>query len=788
MSHSFSFFPFSLERDRALVSLSLTLGACAMLTGCGGQDFGGLQRNLNGDIGTGYNTSLAATNGAGSQDSAVGRGSYAMIETSFRLPSVPGDPFDYEKVDVQVTLRKPGGGTVDVPAFYDGDRTWRARYTPIASGTYAVATVRLNKEIAHEENLTPKDWNVKGEPEPGFVRIDRGDHMRFLFDNGARYYPIGHNQAWSSQNIPSTPDLFAKMHAVGENWSRVWMTAWDGKNLDWPSSGKAAPTGALDLAAAKKWDQVVQGAEKNGIYFQMVLQHHGQYSTTVDPNWNDNPYSVKNGGFLTSPTAFFNDPRARALTRRKLRYILARWGYSPNIMAFELFNEVEGTDAAHANRFDDIALWHREMSLFLKQYDLNRHLITTSALPADNPVWDTVDYLQVHAYPPDVITALGEADLSGARKLNKPVFVGEFGASGLQDPEGTALHAGLWAGMMRWPSGAPEYWDWENVQKHDLYHEFLSPSLFVAASGLSEHGGLTSLDLTVQTDQRADLRFGPGGGFTKSVQNEFVVGSGGAPPGFDKYPSYLQGTNHRDMMPRPLTLQVNYPQAGTFVVTIDQVATAGGHLRVGVDGKTIERDFLAGTKEQAPAADQSVLQIDVPQGLHTLTIENSGKDWVHVSRLTLGHYGTAMGAIGRAGRDFLAAWVYHRANIDAPLAQEAELKPAAGTLELPPLQAGRYRATWWDTNKGAPVDETDLRITSERSTRAGETRVATEQEHGTKGSSGPSAAAAQNLIVPPFKRDIALYVVKLGSRPASGKNKKVNLGKQQTTFPSRNAL
>ncbi len=117
----------------------------AMLAGCGGgaQDYGGLTRSLGGDVGNSYSGSLAGRYGNGEQDgngipvNALERGAYPRIETSFELSSLPGDPFDYEKVNVQVTLRKPDGGTVQIPAFFDGGKTWRMRFTPTRPGTYA---------------------------------------------------------------------------------------------------------------------------------------------------------------------------------------------------------------------------------------------------------------------------------------------------------------------------------------------------------------------------------------------------------------------------------------------------------------------------------------------------------------------------------------------------------------------------------------------------------------------------------------------------------------------------
>jgi hypothetical protein len=747
---------------RVLLNIAV-LPLAALLTGCGGaQDFGGFSRSLGGDIGTSYNTSLNSRYNGNNSQPAVGRGTYPMIETSFELASVPGDPFDYEKVNVQVTLRKPDGGTADVPAFFDGGTTWRMRYTPAASGQYAVVGVKLNRETTHEEKLEKKEWTVNGDPQPGFVRIDRSDHSRFVFDNGSRYYPLGHNQAWQSDGLPNIPTLFGKMHAAGENWSRVWMAAWDGLNLDWSEGGKSVKPGGIDLEAAKRWDAIVQAAEKNDIYFQMTLQHHGQYasksgyknSSNVDPNWESNPYSEKNGGFLRSPDEFFTNPQARALTKRKLYYILARWGYSPNIMAFELFNEVENTDAAKGRLFDDIAMWHKEMTLFLRQFDNYRHLVTTSAalgMPLDNPVWQPVDYIQTHLYPPDIVTALSNPALLDAKKLDKPDFIGEFGPSGLNDADGVQLHNGLWTSLMRSAAGAAQYWSWDEVEKHDLYSHFKAANGFLTASGLANQSGLASVTPTVESSQKGDLRFGPGGGWGNATQNEFVVGTTGTPAGIGAFPAYLQGQAHREMMPKPLTFQVSYTQPGTFSVTVGQIAKSGANLKVSMDGKAAEREYAAGSSDYMPKAEQETLTVDVPAGAHTLTVENTGKDWVVVRRFSFSNYAPALGALGRVGKEFAAAWVYHRGSLDAPA--DRELTPATGRLSLAGLQKGRYRATWWDTRAGKMLDSTDLAVAD--------------------------AKTSVVLNTPPVTRDAALYVVKAGTpTPGSLKGRKTSVARE----------
>ncbi len=742
----------NLFRYRYAAALPLAV----LLTGCGGgaQDYGGLTRSLGGDIGNSYNGSLSGRyrnqDNSNAPGNALERGAYPKLETSFELASVPGDPFDYEKVNVQVTLKKADGGTVEVPAFFDGGKTWRMRFTPTRPGPYSVVGVKLNKETAHEEKLEKKEWTVSGDPKPGFVRIDPGDHNRFVFDSGTRYLPLGHNQPWHSSGLPEIPELFGKMHTAGENWSRVWMSHWDGKNLDWPEKGKPEKVGQIDLTAAKKWDGIVEAAEKNDIYFQMVLQHHGQYSSAsgyrfshnVNPNWEANPYNVKNGGFLKAPEDFFTDPTARVLTKRKLYYILSRWGYSPNILALELFNEVEGTDAAQGKLWDDIALWHREMSLFLRQFDGNRHLLTTSSAPAiatDSPIWETVDYTQTHVYPNDLLTALGAPEATtGKKKADKPGFVGEFGPKALND-DGAGLHVGLWAGLMSGRAGAPQYWDWETVEKQNLYSHFQAASGFITASGLAAKGGLTSVSPSVETSQRAALRFAPGGGFAAATENEFIVGATGVPAGMDHFPNFIQGQAHRDMMPKPLTLQVSFTQPGAFSVAVEKISKSGAHLRLAVDGKPTERDFPASPADYTPKSDAATLSVEVPAGAHTVTIENTGQDWFTVRQFALDNYAPALAAKARVGKDYAVAWVYHRSNVDAPLHQAEDTHGVSGHVQLAGLQAGRYRATWWDTYAGKSLDETDVSIANVKD--------------------------GLSLATPPITRDVALYVVKAGTPP-----------------------
>ncbi len=688
--------------------LCLFIPMAVTLSGCGGAAFGSMQQGLGGDIAPGYNTPLTTT-APRSVFNAVPTGTYPMIQTSFKLSTVPGNPYDYKQVLVEVNLQKPDGSKINVPAFYDGDNTWMMRYTPLEKGNYSVANVTLNAQSAHDTDLKPTSWTVNGSESPGFVRIDKSDPRRFVFDNGQKYYPLGQDQAWRSTGLPSIPHIFVKMHEAGENWARVWMDYWDGKCLFW-----GVKPGQINLDAANQWDKIIDAAQKNDIYVQMTLFHHGEFSSMVNPNWPDNPWNVKNGGFLTTPVDFFTNSRAHHLTKQILFYVLSRWGYSPNVMSYELFNEVQFTNAGRDGDWADIAQWHAEMATFIKQHDLYRHLITTSSapdVPLNSPIWNSVDYVQVHDYPPDLLSSIGGLNATGAFQENKPLFIGEFGSTGSKAPVGTGMHVGLWAGIMRFPAGAPEYWSWDNVQNNNLYSQYAAVAEFLKASALEEQTGLRNTSPTVTTTVSAPLSFSPGGGFSASKINTFTLKHSGLPKGISSYPTYLQGQSHRSMMPSPLTLKLNCIHPTTVTLQIGEVSASGATVEMSSDGAASGQDFTsrnysAESKNYSPATSDSMLTLQLNPGDHTVEIQNIGSDWATIKQISVSDYVPALAVYARTGNNYAAGWVYSRLQSSSAGAASG----ISGSMAIPQLKPGDYTITWWNTYTGEPVSTAKITV------------------------------------------------------------------------------
>jgi hypothetical protein len=622
---------------------------------------------------------------------------YRSIEASFQITGLASDPFDYAVTDVRVSILQPDATTITLPVFFDGGTTWRVRHTPMLPGAYVVTATTLNGSPVAVSNLNPASWLVAGDPiSAGIVRRDPANASRFITSNGRRYFPFGHNLAWDVNGTTNVVSMLARLGAAGETWSRIWMDDWDGKNLEWPRGGAF---GQYNLTVAQKWDSIINAAEQAGVAFQMTLNYHGQYSTTVDPEWNSNPYNSANGGFLTNATQFFTDTTAKALVKRKLRYVIARWGYSPAIMAWELFNEVQFTDAAQNGQWSIVGAWHDEMAQFIRSQDPWQHLVATSS-QLDQPIWNQCDFYSHHDYPSDLISALRDpAGVPNGQPI-KPVFGGESGS----DPTFYyGLHAPLWAGLMGAQSGAAEPWYWDRIDAENGYGLMRATADYIRRSGIGDQDTLIKTAPHVTCAQNSALVFSFGGSWGNTVQDAFTVGEV-APNGVGTAPSFLQGDFHRTMTPNGYTFQVNYPQTGTFSVQIVTIARSGAGLRVTVDATTTNTIMFPATASDI--ATNYTMTVAVPAGTHTIKLWNPGLDWVNLGNLSLSPYVPILGAYQIGNTDFAALWLWHRTNIYNPSAASS----VGGSFPLSGLSPGTYNGAWWDTFAGGTISNFNFSV------------------------------------------------------------------------------
>ncbi|MFA5339014.1 MAG: sugar-binding protein [Candidatus Omnitrophota bacterium] len=418
---------------------------------------------------------------------------YDKFELTVDLKAAFKNPFDPEEADLSAAFTSPGGETFIVPGFlysakFGADNNyvepvWKIRFTPMREGEWRY-TVRL-KTPAGEDKTGAASFKCAASPLKGFVRVSKKDPIYFEYDNGEFYYPLGENVCWAS--LPGYKKYFTEMKKAGDNWSRVWMCNWE-VGIEWAKGKDYRGLGEYSLKKAEKLDGIINLAKENGIFFQLVLNHHGQLSTKVNPQWNENPYNIKNGGPCGKPQDFFTNASAKKYFKNRMRYIVARWGYSPNIMAWELWNELTFIDDLN---LDTDAAWHKEMASYIKDTDPNKHLITTSYAGTfhdygfNKKLWELpeIDYTQFHMYTHEIVSAnMGAYRLMS--QFKKPYFMAEIGTDSsddvdAKDLDGAYIHAAIWSEYMLACGGNAMPWWWDKyIHPKKLYYHWAALSAF----------------------------------------------------------------------------------------------------------------------------------------------------------------------------------------------------------------------------------------------------------------------------------------------------------------------
>ncbi len=644
-------------------------------------------------------------------------GLYEKFEITFELTENYQNPFDPHEADVQAHFLSPSGKKIFIPAFWFQDYrralvngfetlgpvagpVWKARFAPQEPGTYIYfLAVKDKNGQAQSDSAT---FHVLLLPARGFIRVNPDARSHLRFDNQEYYFPRGHNVAWMNEAGTFDYDMwFAKMGEAGENWSRIWFTHFfRGQTLEW--FGQHYPgLGRYSLAEAWRWDYYLELARQHGIYLQAVTQHHGQFSKSVDAAWNENPYNARNGGPLAEPEHFFSDAAARELYKRKLRYLVARWGYSPNILAWELFNEVQFTQSYPGSLVQraTVAAWHQAMANYLKTIDPWQHLITTSARLEDDLIWNlpVLDLVQIHYYGGDPAGNVNRL-VAQMRRFNKPVIAGESGVNAgpdflqLFDPQGLHVQDLVWGVSMAASGAMPWWWD-QYLHPNDLYRHYSvvrdywrEEDLFrknVQAATFEVTGGASSEGvLTLMPSYRNDL-FPP---------TEIIIAANRPISQWENFSPYLPAAN-AGAAQRTFTLHVQTKFEGRFLLHVrDFSPVAQPAVEIHVDDQPVILHL------DSTSSSHKIFSASLPAGKHAITVRNNGAAEIEIAYLQFTGWGNAAAeAFGLAGPQQAFAWVRDTRLVFG--------QPAPGSLRgvkvrAPQVQAGRYEVEFWHPQSG----------------------------------------------------------------------------------------
>lgn len=548
---------------------------------------------------------------------------YEMVELQIETDIVAANPFNPEELDLRVAFTAPSGREVEIGAFWyreyrppsailaSGPPSWRARFTPTETGSWTAEARLPARGLASE----PLAFEVVPSENPGFVRVHPEDRRYLAFDDGSFFFPIGLNMAWWSGAGTAPGDYDAWMTpfvANGGNTIRVWMADWS-----FGLEGLDTELGDYTNRLGKAWllDQIFQMAEDRGVYIILVLLNCADLNNWQTNGWNNNPYNAARGGPLDRPEDFATDPAARALLQRKLNYIVNRWGYSPNLLAWEWWNEVNLTPISD----EALIPWLEEMTAYLRERDVNHHLTTNSyAIRYLSPIWNLpeLDIIQRHEYGDQVdaldrdLAARAAADLRALRGSApiKPVLLGEFGFSAANDIDrgetsGIHLHNGLWATTFVGYAGSGMYWYWDvYIAANRLWHHFNSLRQFLDGIDLTRYQPFSPLAIEGPEGSapRADglglrgddvLIWLRSDSYTVQSANQ-ALAEAGAPRTFVYSPPLLEGrvVMIESMVDGDYRVTWYDPQRGTWREPIVHTAR-GGRLVVSVPG--FRRDLAA---------------------------------------------------------------------------------------------------------------------------------------------------------------------------------------------------
>jgi hypothetical protein len=389
------------------------------------------------------------------------------------------NPYLQEEVALDMLVASPSGKSLRLPCFYESGESgkpsrWAARFAPQESGVYRYSFLLSEGQTILSESQ-PQTFEAQASAKPGFLHV-RSD-WTLGFDNGTPFRGIGENIGWESRNNDDSR-FFKALHEradvynydymlpnlarSGANFFRTWICAWN-LPIDYKrrfNNSRYAPSDAFyNPDAVARLDRLLELSDSLGLYIMLTLGSGG--------------YQVREGGVAGSMDEFFTSPKAKERYKNRLRYIVARWGYSSAIAMWEFFNEVDNVQ--HNGRQQpipsaDITQWHDEMSAYLKALDPYAHIVTTSISHRDveglNSV-PSIDINQKHIYNK---TSLIPSEINAYTKAcGKPYIIGEFAyewdwsknfddfASGMD----TDFRRGLWYGLFSPTPVLPLSWWWE---------------------------------------------------------------------------------------------------------------------------------------------------------------------------------------------------------------------------------------------------------------------------------------------------------------------------------------
>jgi hypothetical protein len=704
----------------------------------------------------------------------------------FRVEHAPvaTNCFDPDLIRLDATFTPPSGRSLTVPAFWYQDFScaltngvevltpagapqWRIRFTPTEPGDYTLSLNIQTNGVAAGKPITTR-FNVpvaRAAGQRGYVRVGP-DKRYFETSDGRPLRLVGANVCWGENQGTFNYDVwFGSMRNAGENFARLWMSPW--------FMGLEHMPGRLnnyDLRSAWQLDYVFDLADQNGMYLLLCFDHHGMFQINnknwggSNNFWKTNAYNQINGGPCGKPDDFFTNAQARTIYEKRLRYLIGRYGYSPRLLAWQFFNEIDNVFNTTLNG-DDVVAWHRDLGQWLHAHDPYGHLVTTSLTGgSERPeIWSLpeMDFSVYHSYnesaPGKGAATLGRSFL---KDYGKPMMIEEFGVDArswdiASDPYLRGFRQALWGGALGGSVGTAMSWWWQDIHQDDVYPLYAALNGILRNAGwqdgewtpvdfVSAGGPPTDLARAIPNGEpfNAQLTLNSAWRLQRKLSGQLALADSlAADQASQSLMTYLLGRHDAEYQ-HPYRITAFFGEKAKLVLHVKTVFS-DAELVVRVDGKEVlHTNFVQASGVTTTYRDVNQdFTVDLAPGKRVIEIANdAGADWILIDSLKFeqvlpaefaGGWHFAPEAVGLRGEKKAVLYVYSPWVVYPAGALRYNPPLLAGQIiKLADWPAGKFSARWFDPRTGEAVGTTE----------------------------GTTHDATLTLTVPPFRDDLAVIV------------------------------
>ena len=576
---------------------------------------------------------------------------FDKLEVTFRLIASYANPYDPDDIRVEATITLPDSSTVTVPAFYfepfrpergvaqmmlwvpyesAGAACWKVRFAPPLPGGYSLSLVAVQKD-GRRATCGPVRFTATPSAHPGFVQVSRENPRYFETSaDGGLFWGTGSNVAWTRAGDPGSPhpcyEYYFGKAAGHSNATRVWLCHWawlewtpvvDAPGTNWEGYGGI---GVYNQMIADALDRVFLTAEKNSLRIMLTTEDNNEsMQNGKKDGWAANPYNRVQGGPCDAPGDIFSSPEARRHYRNRLRYILARWGYSTSLWAINSWNDCSNPTPA-------ILDWLREMR------DLT-HQLTDGYRP--------IIYGTNYRYGASALMDYAQAWADAPR--GRPQVRQECHYTDRAEGFAALLGDALWKGLAT-GHAAVMIWPHVLVDKTDSWRVF-EPVMRAAQSLPLNRGTWRRVQARVthakSAEQGPRLRlytvrpYGdvPSWG-AKATRSRFTIR-------VDESAQWLEGAcgnlygdrKGRREWRNPPTFVVDFPARARFLVEVNEIGAGDQTLCISIDGRTTVSVDLRDGRRYLKGKERWI-EAPFDPGPHEIRVGNGqpGGDWINIRR------------------------------------------------------------------------------------------------------------------------------------------------------------